>query len=792
MRKNKIFLFLFCLLAGTCSVFGRNDLSDLRGLSLSHAKIPIYNRGGKPQMMIFVNRAERQGRVISGTETVLDFLRPHASVDDIGDAWKIKPYPLKASYKKVFDFWLPRIKYSEAIVITPKADIDQEAHKASGSAPIYLRSPLLDLNGIGFEADFKRREIRINSEIEVLLRTAGHDPRKLDPQKAKEYQYITANGDSLLIELEERRITLIGSVVIKENQATITCDRLTIVLTRNADRKKQKKKGNFVLNTNSEISGISKLLADGSVVITDANKNSGKIYADHLVYDLQAGNLTLTNDEYGKVLTLEQLRQQAAVLNRKSPDQITGYVVIDSEGMRSYGKNVVVNLRKSGKNTPAAAGLLTTSLPQTGVKNHSGALKNIIYPNGVLLCGKQGKDPKEKPFVVSAAYGEFLPEKNVINLRDQIKAGDGTTELRCDTAVLKLKGNSSKPALGINSSLEAIFCRRDVRLLHQDTSGKSGTLLSDKADFYPNGNRIVFYENVRARHEKSTLVCRQLELFLADRRGPKTALPRSARGDSLQSAAASSKTLQRAVASGNVVMTDPNAVLKTGVLTMHFRELAPGEKPTAGMLQTGGVRLVRVVCDNGVNIVSDNKVNADTGREFFGKTGSKGRKTLQAMRSTTDLLKNISTFSGNVSIFDELSKLQCDTMHLYGAAIAPQAAQAVSKAAAKDDPDADPYQLISTENYAPSRIALAGNMELDKVVCLKNVRLHRLVEGKWLTAGSSRADYKVRDQRIVLSGQEPERAWIQLDGQKQISDQLIYHLKDEKFESKGNTITTIQ
>ena len=80
---------VFLLLSGLLSLsalYGNSDLSDLRGLTMSNAKIPIYNRSGKPQMMIFVNKAERRGRVISGTGTVLDFLKPTASVDDIKDA----------------------------------------------------------------------------------------------------------------------------------------------------------------------------------------------------------------------------------------------------------------------------------------------------------------------------------------------------------------------------------------------------------------------------------------------------------------------------------------------------------------------------------------------------------------------------------------------------------------------------------------------------------------------------------------------------------------------------------
>ena len=111
MKKISAAILFTFLLFSTGSLYGKNDMSDLRGLTLTNAKIPIYNRGGKMQMMIFVHRAERHGRVISGRETVLDFIRPSASVDDIGDAWKLAPYPLNAPFKQIFEFWLPRIKY---------------------------------------------------------------------------------------------------------------------------------------------------------------------------------------------------------------------------------------------------------------------------------------------------------------------------------------------------------------------------------------------------------------------------------------------------------------------------------------------------------------------------------------------------------------------------------------------------------------------------------------------------------------------------------------------------------
>ena len=780
---KKLFTFAAAVsalfLAGT--LFASNDLSDLRGLSLSNAKIPIYNRGGKPQMMIFVNRAERHGRVISGTGTVLEFIRKTASVDDIGDAWKLKPYPLKAPFRQVFDFWLPRVKYSEAVVTTPKADIDQESHKASGSAPVFLRSPLLDLNGVGFEADFDRREIRINSDIHVLIRTGSSDPRKFKSGENKKYEYITATGDSLLIELEARRIMLIGSVEVIENQAKISCDRLTVMLSRGGEKNNENKKGKkeaYVFDAESEVSGISQLLADGNVIITGSGKNTGKMHADHLVYDVKNSRITLTSDDFGSVLSKKELKQQALALSKKSPDEIPGYVILDDAQIRTYGKTVHVNLNRSGNGLPA--GGLISGVPDINQKADTGALKNITYPDGIILSGKPAPGKEGQTFSLSADHGEFLPGQNVINLTRNVSAEDSGTTLTCDKAALKLR--SSAAAAGSPASrLDAILCRNNVQLLHRDAQSRTGNLVSDKADFFPESNRIVFYENVRAKHENSDMTCNQLELFLADRTDTGKKISRVS--GQLMDTASSAKTLKRAVATGNVYMKDPNAELTTGILTMHFRNLAANEKPTPGMLQAGGVRLATVECDNGVKIVSSD-VEGD--KSMFGSAASKGKRILRAMRSTTDLLTNVSTFSGNVRVYDDLSRISCSTLRLFGKETAVQkAAQVKSSAAAAADLDADPFAMLNTENYAPSRIAIAGNLELERVECLEDVLITRTVNRERLQAGAQRADYAVKTGKVILSGEAPDRPWIQMGYRRQESDQLIYHLAEERFESRG-------
>lgn len=780
MKYAKAVLPILLLLTAPAVLRARNDLSDLRGLALTNAKIPIYNRGGKPQMMIFVTRAERRGRVISGMTTVLDFIRPTASVDDIGDAWKLRPYPLGAPFKEIFDFWLPRLKYSEAVVTTARADIDQETHKASGSDRIFLRSPLLDLNGIGFEADFDRREIRVNSEIEVVVRTAGSDPRKLESLKSKKHHSIAATGDALLIELEEKRIMLIGSVVVKDEQATITCDRLTILLSKNKDSAPQQTKR--LLDTESELAGLSRILADGNIVVSGSKGSAGKLYADHLVYDLHGGKVTLSSDTPPQALTLAQLKNQARSLLKKAPHETLGFVVVDDPQSRSYGRTVQIELRRSGT-AALPAGELVGGMTQADPRTGSDSVKSIVYPQGIVLVGKPAAGSKDGSFLVCADEGEFLPDVNAIDLKRNVFAQDSGTILTCDAARLDLKKERSSGGISAAAGLEAVHCRRNVKLLHRQTDAKSATILAEKADFLPGKNRIVFHEKVRGTHERSRLTCNRIELFLADRKNPGSGkIPVDSAA--LREGAASGKTLERAVATGNVVMTDPGATLRTGLLTLFFREARPGEKMQNSMLQSGGAVLTKITCDNGVRLDSTGSVSAAALPQ--GVSGGKGRRTLTAMRSFTDLAANTSTFSGRVNVFDELSDLKCETLKLYGVKSSPASAKPVSPQA---DIDADPFSMMSTENYAPSRIAISGDLELDRLECIEDVVITHKTEDRTMAAGGERADYKVSTGKIIITGKPPRRPWVRSREHRQESDLLIYHLKEERFESRGDTET---
>ena len=161
--------FLLMLLTSTLAARQQNDLNSV---AVGNAKIPFYNRGAL-QSMIFAGKAEYRAQLLYGYDVVINMLRKKVNPDRIRDDWNLKLYPLNASLKELSAFWAGRMDYCDAVLFSPEGSLNQAERSASGDKKIILRSPMLDLDGVGFAADFKRRELKVNSRVNLLLRTVG-------------------------------------------------------------------------------------------------------------------------------------------------------------------------------------------------------------------------------------------------------------------------------------------------------------------------------------------------------------------------------------------------------------------------------------------------------------------------------------------------------------------------------------------------------------------------------------------------------------------------------------------
>ena len=287
---------LFVGAALTAAPTTNSQLNDLRGLQLNNAKIPVLNQG-RLQMVIFSSKAERRGEMMIGFDTVLAIIRNGADADSIRDDWGLVSYALGAPLRQVLDFWKIRMKYCEGIMHTPEAEIDNAGRRASGNRDVHFRSPMLDLDGVGFEADFDRRTISVNSQVRIVLRQENADPAVLlkDPGKIPaKYVPIRASADSMLIDTKRNEVMLIGNVRVDEEQRFLTCDRLTIFWKSNSG---QKRSAEIPEGAELHNAGLDRILADGNVVITNRNKPKERIFADHLICNVPRGTAKLSGDD---------------------------------------------------------------------------------------------------------------------------------------------------------------------------------------------------------------------------------------------------------------------------------------------------------------------------------------------------------------------------------------------------------------------------------------------------------------------------------------------------------------
>ena len=773
----------------------KQNIDDLRGLTLKNAKIPIFNNA-RLQMMIFSGEAERRGEAMIGFKTVLEIIRKGANADDINDGWDLKPYPLGAKLPEILDFWRRRIAYCEGVITTPECEVDQIGRRAGGSQDVHFRSPSLDLDGVGFEADFNRRTLAVNSQVRIVIRHGSGDVAKLlaagkPPEK---YEYLTAVGDSMLIDSQRNEVMLIGNVRVDEERAFLTCDRLTVFWgggRRDTAAKAAVEADSLV----SGASGIDKILADGDVVITKKDNPKEQVFADHLVCNVPAATVKLSGDaRFPRIVSAggEVVSGRNILFERGTQrGLITGGCTFEgAPGAGPDGKTAVT--RK----------LTSESGFFDGINNYSDFTGGVTLVDGnqVLCCDKMRIITADRPKSASAPaaadrsgaapsmFGtEALSSGGAKEIKkaffyDNVQLRDGVNgTLRCEEMHADFADNRN----GGKLDLAYARCFRKVAVENRGDAAKGeapGVITSERLTLDYRGNKATFLDNVKGRRGNSTLDCEQLDLYLA---GKRTADKPGGGAGTAAIGSGGGKTLKRAVASRKVHTADASGTLDCDELTLNFTEAAAGDKPNAGMMHSGSLKLTDIVAKG--HIVAVNTASGSSGTKkglFSGK--SSGNRVLKADTGRIDLERNVSHFKDNVSVNDDESTLTCDELFVYGVKNRPE--PKLPGHLPPDDPDADPYALPGfTEDTVPSTVNITDDVRLHRVLSLGNVHLVRVDADtkRKQEAGGDRGEYLAGERTITLTDTPPRRPWIRAEGRQQFGDKIVFDLSDMTFRSQG-------
>ncbi|MBE6376383.1 MAG: hypothetical protein E7050_07950 [Lentisphaerae bacterium] len=734
-RLTAILLFL------SASVFA-DGIEDMQGLNLQNIKIPFY-KDEKLQMLIFADSGRRKERLMVSDDTFLDILLESADVDKIPDGWRTKLYPLGADLTDILKFWGKRYRISDAVIFTSQCAIDQKDEMVSGDRPIFLRTPMFDLDGTGFKVDFRRQIIEIKSDVNIILRSSDMDPRRIltGTPIPREKRIVTATSNELRLDRKSNKIILIGNVKVVDGRNTLTCDRLTVFTD-------PEEKNKTSLNSNDEkavLNGVSRVLADGNVILTQYPEDPAKIatemqasQSDHLEYDAKRGIIILTGDNNDPTLT------------RGSDTELRGKRI---ELLRHEDRMFVMKDCR------------ITSL--------------VRDSRGILLYARR----------INSDRANFDGKNNIANFHGNVVAVDQTSTLTTDSLRVHLVQDEKTSSHKLN----LIFANGNVKIVsrsEKDVPGNPGkkvvshsTIASRQAELNFRNNKIVFYKDVKVRDESAALDCDRLDLFMTDRPDDKaTEISGAPMAAGMEGR---NKSINRMVAKDNVTMISGSDELKTDMLTFFFRDLPPGEKPSPGMIQSGGVQLVKIKCDGSVQASSQTE-----------QDGVKITRVLKSTNAMSDLIKDYSEFHGDVTVIDGNTEIHCRDMYIFTGAspinevIEENTPQTEEKDEFDDeDLDADPFALDMGENSVPSRIAISDNRDLKRIVCQKQVvLLRRDKKGRIQRAGGDRAVYTVNTREVVLTAERPNRPWLRSEGRKQFCDIIRSDLATEDLRGIGNVV----
>jgi lipopolysaccharide export system protein LptA len=324
MIKLKTILTLFALLAlamPALEVSGAGD--NIHSLKTINARLPWYNNKGQLQFFIYSRELMRQGNKVDARDAIIDIIRKGINVDNIKYMDKVKPYPLGTPAAQALDFWKDKL-HSEGIIMSPAAQIDQSSKTASGMEKVYFRSPMMDLDGIGFLANFDKRNILIRKDVRIVIRMEAVEAAQKKSGKSSAGSPpgdVGVTADTMFIDVENNIVTLEGNVKVNESRFNIDCNKLILYMkegvaeglsdrdllkgsaAENEPRKAELKKDAAKNKKDDNQQAISKIVCIGKVVITrklskeDLDKGAQVAKAGKAIYDMNTQQIVLTEDK---------------------------------------------------------------------------------------------------------------------------------------------------------------------------------------------------------------------------------------------------------------------------------------------------------------------------------------------------------------------------------------------------------------------------------------------------------------------------------------------------------------
>lgn len=842
--------FVFILTA-LFVVIGMNNVAaddNIRALKTYNARLPIYHND-RLQFFIYSRELLRQGVKVTGEDAVIDIIRKGANPDAIKYLDKFKPYPLDTPELEVLSFWKDKL-HSDGVITSSSVEIDQNAKVASGKEKVFFRSPALDLNGVGFLANYEKRNILVRKDVKIKIRmgVATLESQKKTPGKKDETGSVLADADSMFLDFENNLITLEGNVKVNEARLLINCDKLLLYL-RDGSMKNMEKTGvaGGAKKTPGNSPAVSSIVCIGKVKIDRklsaeelAKSGSQSATAGKAVYDLTQEQIILSEDNpiisrgkdtiAGKTITIwkdseKMLVDKDGIITMKipkkaeekaKPDSVKPSVICADFMDIDYAGNLAVftgNVKINDTLMDVDCHKMTIYLEDRagGAKKAAKTENNAKSDEAMIESAKNTKDVAEivctGDVIISRKIAEpgetAYADKAIYNLKESkiILSGNNPILIRGRDSI-----SGQLVTVWVDQQRMTVDKNSKIILESAKTGANSGgtgkasrgaaVLTSDFSDINYGSNQIYFAGNVKVKDPQLNLVCQKMTIFLEEK--PVKAEKTVKNDDPFKQMESGNaeKDVSKIVCVGDVQAEDPKMSLNCDQMTIFMtdknKKTAKGPSANIGPMGSDGSREVnRILCEGKVQMES--KEQKETKAEKSSSFTDEGIKGMVTKGSSGKTIVNADR--ADIKISENFAELLGKVVVKEPRAILQCKKMhifAVNTGAAKTKAagEIDDQEFTSPEDV-PTRISLGSGKELERIICYEDVVIIRnglSKEEPGQRATGDNALYEVAERKITLLGTEAKKPTMERDKDIMEGDKIVLWLNSEKLDIKGGKV----
>ena len=735
----------------------KGEMADeLRNARASEARMPIYHEN-RLQFLVFGSELAMHGQSVLASEPIIDIVRKGVDVDDVtyqSDRRHI--YPLYAPAETVFDYWKKHL-HSEGIISANAAEINRLAMTASSEEPVLFRSPMLDLDGIGFVADYSKRTLLIQDNVKIQIRPA-FSLESLAADQPPADKPVKVWADKMFIDFEAKLVTLTGNIRVDDERGRINCDQLKLTLSDDQAATPPADEAEAL----GAINGISSIECLGNVIITrhlneeDAAFGDQQATAGRALYDVVNEVITLTEENPTIQRGSDRIGGQRIVLHQKDNRiNVSGQCRLlarlpQQDGQTTAEPTLVTSEEMdldAGANLATLTGNVTISDPNALITCHKMLFHLVDQPGNAPLpaddspsgefFGGGAKTVDRIECFDDVMITRKLPEAEQADGNQTARANyadytvaDGTITLSGGMPTLergsdRLSGRTIRFNRNTNLVDLAGDCVLSMHLPREGVKADQPTVVhSDRMQFDYAGNLGTFSGNVRIVDPTVNVECNTMTIQLSDLPGEPpvaapvepTGAPALLPGMDTALVPGGGKEVTEIVCLGDVVVQRKDAANGTetekasaGKAVYHYKEskiiLSDGNPLIIRGRDSISGREVAILLDEERLIVDrDSKIILESLRNGVFQSAEPARTIVKSDYTDLNFGDNVLSFAGSVKITDPQLNLTADNLTIY-------LLDDVQPAAV--EPAADPAALFT-----------GGRKTVNKIVCDGNVKAH--------------------------------------------------------------------